>query len=397
MSSNQRVASRALSHLAALALALAATAALSPAWAAPWQESILHAFAYNDGASPRAGLSRSATGVLYGTTYNGGSGGWGTLFAYDGGRIDTLHAFSSTDGRNPAAAPILSPNGILYGTTPHGGDFSRSADGYGTVYSYASGAGFAILHTFTNGTDGGTPLSPLLRAADGTLYGTTYYGGTNFAGIAFSITPAGVLTTLHLFNDAVGYAPEGGLAQAPGTAPFYGTTAYYGAAGYGSVFGLLADGTFRTLYTFAGTPDGAMPEASLLVTNTGLVGTTAAGGATDAGSIFGISAAGSYKLLHSFSCATDGGAPTGNLIADAAGNLYGTASNCGMYGEGTVFRFDPRTGAFTVLHAFAGNTTDGGTPLGGLVLDPAGNLYGTTRDDGINGDGTIYELSPPSS
>jgi len=90
---------------------------------------------------------------------------------------------------------------------------------------------------------------------------------------------------------------------------------------------------------------------------------------------------------------TDGQNPQAGLIADAAGNLYGTASQGGSSGDGTVFEVAHGSGAITVLANFDANGSDGTNPNSGLVIDSAGNLYGTTEDGGADGEGTVFEVA----
>src|ERR1700674_4271482 len=103
-------------------------------------------------------------------------------------------------------------------------------------------------------------------------------------------------------------------------------------------------------------------------------------------------------VLYSFLGGNDGWAPLGNLASDAAGNLYGTTEEGGVFGDGDVFELMPNSSGGwteTVLYTFTGGN-DGRYPNGGVILDSAGNLYGTTARAGQNGDGTVFELSPAS-
>jgi uncharacterized repeat protein (TIGR03803 family) len=140
-------------------------------------------------------------------------------------------------------------------------------------------------------------------------------------------------------------------------------------------------------------------EADLLAVDGAgnLYGTTALGGTSDFGTVFKLDNAGNHHLLYSFPggfSGPDGAAPFGGLIRDAAGNLYGTTNSGGLYGWGTVFKLGP-SGDFEVLHTFTGSDVglDGSAPFSDLIRDPAGNLYGTTRDGGGGvGWGTIYKI-----
>jgi uncharacterized repeat protein (TIGR03803 family) len=153
-----------------------------------------------------------------------------------------------------------------------------------------------------------------------------------------------------------------------------------------------ADTTFTVLYSFNGGTDGAQPHAGLVRDAAGnLYGTTIrGGGGSNLGTVFKLDTTGAETVLYSFTGFPDGAKPRAGLVLDAAGNLYGTTYHGGASDLGTVFRLDT-TGAETVLHSFSGR--DGQNPYAGLVRDAAGNFYGTTQNGG--GDfaaGTVFKL-----
>ncbi len=164
------------------------------------------------------------------------------------------------------------------------------------------------------------------------------------------------------------------------------------------VLGAQAAGNEKVLYAFKGTPDGSGPTSSLISDHAGnLYGTTAGGGTYGYGTVFKLSpVSGHWKetVLHSFSAAPDGNYPLGGLVMDRAGNLYGTTSegglSCGIGVTcGVVFQVDP-SGAETVIFQFDG--ADGLRPTGALIADAKGNLFGTTQDGGAYGNGVVVEL-----
>jgi uncharacterized repeat protein (TIGR03803 family) len=214
--------------------------------------------------------------------------------------------------------------------------------------------------------------------------------------------------TLHSFDfgGSEGVDPKGGLVfDASGN--LYGTTSQGSVTGDGSVFELSPRSgggwSEKVLHNFVASKDGSDPYASLIFDASGnLYGTTILGGAFGFGSVFEMSpkAGGGWteKLIYSFHESNDGTLPYSALILDAAGNLYGTTreSTSGM--QGTVFELSPTSsGPWTeqILHSFTGS--DGANPIGGVVFDSAGNLYGTTEEGGDYGYGTVFELSPSSS
>jgi len=188
-----------------------------------------------------------------------------------------------------------------------------------------------------------------------------------------------------------GTQPVAGLIAVNGA--FYGTTEYGGAAGYahgdGTVFRLTATGKEVVLYSFTGSPDGAVPVADLVAVNGTLYGTTSEGGTYNGGTVFSITRTGKEKVLHSFGNATDGTQPRAGLIAFRT-RLYGTTYEGGAYGKGTVFTISKTGSIERVLHSF-GTGTDGANPLATLV-NVNGSLFGTTQVGG-HGLGTVFKIS----
>jgi uncharacterized repeat protein (TIGR03803 family) len=225
----------------------------------------------------------------------------------------------------------------------------------------------------------------------GTLYGTTYYGGTYNAGTIFSISTAGSEHVLHSFGSRLdGANPIAGLIDVGGK--LYGTTFTGGRFGGGTVFSISATGKERRLHSFGGTSsDGHWPYAGLVDVNGTLYGTTYAGGAYNGGTVFSITLNGTEKVLHSFGNGHDGLWPHASLI-EVNGTLYGTTSGGGgRHNPGTVFSISA-AGTEQVLHSF-GRGSDGANPVAGLI-DVNGALYGTTEAGGTYGDGTVFALSP---
>lgn len=280
-------------------------------------------------------------------------------------------------------------------------------------------AGVTVLHAFAGGNDGINPQAGLIADKAGNLYGTTVEGGNGCSGgytcgTVFELAPDGTETVLHAFtggND--GYFPQAALIQDK-AGNLFGTTDEGGANyGGGTVFKLAPDGTETVLHTFTGGNDGDSPQAGLVEDKAGnLYGTTTIGGAgcgnrysTGCGTVFEVAPDGTETVLHAFAGGNDGFSPRAGLILDKAGNLYGTTTEgggagCEYYGCGTVFKIAP-DGTETVLYAFAGGN-DGEEPEAGLIEDKAGNFYGTTAMGGgtgcqqiaLLGCGTVFKLTP---
>lgn len=184
-----------------------------------------------------------------------------------------------------------------------------------------------------------------------------------------------------------------------GSGNLYGTASSGGSSGAGVVFKLNTSGQETVLHTFTGGTDGAQPEARLVANKAGILfGTTYAGGVSNAGTVFGVTPAGKEKVLYSFTGGADGANPIGGLAVDAAGNLYGTTTAGGSSGNGTVFELTAPAKASgvwkeMVLYSFS-TGADGTIPVAGVTLDASGNLYGTTSVGGTYGYGTVFELTP---
>ncbi len=330
------------------------------------------------------------------------NGSYGVLYSF---------AFAGPNGSEPAAG-LIDVNGALYGTTTSGGGGCRGGGGCGTVYSITTTGVEKVLHSFSHHpkhTYTGYPLAALTNAK-GTLYGTTDGGGTLF-GTVFSVNTAGRFKLLHVFSNAGGYRngfyPEASLINVKGT--LYGTT-YFGGSlkrhreGFGTVYTISTTGTEKYLYRFKGGSDGASPQAGLIDIDGTLYGTTVQGGGSGCsgygcGTVYSISTSGVEKVLHRFTDHPDGANPQGGLI-NVNGTLYGTTSGGGSYYGGTIYSINT-TGKEKVLYSFRGGA-DGAQPEAGLI-DVNGTLYGTTFSGGgcvsasSSGCGTVFSVSATGS
>jgi uncharacterized repeat protein (TIGR03803 family) len=289
----------------------------------------------------------------------------------------------------------------------------------------AAASGLTLLTSFAGGLGGAYPAAGLVSDIKGNLYGVTTQGGTCTnqgvtCGIVFRLAPpapgktAWTQTTLLDFKGTKGGATPEGTLLIDSTGTLYGTAYQGGKNGSGLVFTLTPPATGKTkwtetvLHNFGGSGDGTYPYGGLTAdADRNLYGTTSGGGSAGLGVVFELvkpAAGGTWKekLLHDFAGGTDGGNPfLGSLAIDAKGALYGTTRTGGSFGYGTVFKLTPpktTKGDWTetILHAFAANA-DGATPKGGVVLDNAGNVYGTTYAGTPNGWGSVFELTPPAS
>lgn len=259
-----------------------------------------------------------------------------------------------------------------------------------------------VLHAFTAAEDGETPYGGVAIDRGGNLYGVDYTGGPAGNGVIYKIDPLGTFTTLYALTE-----DEGCNSESPvwldSRGNLYGTTAYCGSAQNGTVFKLLPSGTLTVLHAFdAGHPfDGGMPVSGVSPGSNGdLYGTTTVGGVQGAccnGTVYKVNhQTGAESVVHGFGPSPDGASPTSSVVFDRSGNLYGTTASGGAYGDlccGTIFRIDS-SGIETILYSFTGDR-DGSDPMGGVVRDANGNLYGTTRYGGNStggGNGTLFKL-----
>jgi uncharacterized repeat protein (TIGR03803 family) len=260
------------------------------------------------------------------------------------------------------------------------------------------GTNFRLLHTFLGGaSDGAKPESSLILDGSGTLFGTTKYGGSADYGTVFSVRTDGTdFRLLHTFVWGPGGVYPVASLILDGSGNLYGTTELAGSDS-GTVFRLRTDGTnFRVLHTFGRDPsDGVYPYASLILDGSGnLYGTTWTGGTSGLGTVFSLKTDGtSFQLLHTFAGGpSDGAHPWASLILDLAGNLYGTTHYGGRSGNGTAYSVKTDGTNFHLLHSFVGGAGDGLKPHASLILDGSGNLYGTTYRGGTSNLGTVFSV-----
>lgn len=423
----QNSLSRTMSHAATSALAIAIGLGLmvvSTREVAAQTYHVIYDFTGGvDGAGPFAGVTMDAAGNLYGTTLSRGAHGYGAVYKLS--HKDStwvfvpLYSFQNVpDGANPAARVIFGPNGTLYGTTLNGGQGCRGV-GCGTVFKLSPPATVVCrsvlcpwnetaLYRFGNVPDGASPYSEVVFDQAGNLYGTTYGGGLNDAGAVYELLPFdGGWAERVLYSFAGGddgALPQAGLIFDTG-GNLYGTAS--ADAHYGTVYELTPSEfgwTEQTLHLFQDYSLGASPVGGLIFDRSGnLYGTTIYGGAHTSGTVFQLTPSqGSWTFTLLYSLAGNGTeGPSANLILDAAGDLYGTTYADGAYGFGAVFKLTRSAGAwtYTSLHDFTGGS-DGGGPLGQLISDSNGNLYGTTGlggstegNCGSTGCGVVLEIT----
>ena len=302
-------------------------------------ENVLHSFSNgNDGGNPYGGVVRDPQGNLYGTTYQGGIG-VGTVFKVDSsGHESVLFDFPDyKSGGYPTSALVRDASGNLYGVADWGGCCSQ-----GVVFKVAPSGGETVLHDFTAGADGQSPASPLVLDSAGNLYGATYSGGSHTpyctgCGTVYKLDAKGNLTELDtLIGGQDGQGPRPVARDPAGN--LYVSASQGGAYGYGIVFKLAPNGKETALYSFPGGSSGYYPAGGVVRDNRGNLFGVANGGTYGLGMVFKIDADGNETALYSF---TANVSLNGSLIVDSAGNLYGTAEGGGAFGYGMVFKLTP--------------------------------------------------------
>jgi uncharacterized repeat protein (TIGR03803 family) len=332
-----------------------------------------------------------------------------TAAVYD----SSIETDTNSDGAGPEGELILSGN-TFYGTAVGGG-----TNGSGTVFAvHTDGTGFTNLHTFTalsvpftgTNSDGAQPLGGLILSGN-TLYGTAYGGGANNNGTVFAVNTDGTgFTNLHSFTALSGSFPG---TNSDGAQPYAGLISsgsiLYGAAynggtnGNGTVFAINTNGTgFTNLYSFTiisgpnyTNSDGANPEGGLILSGNTLYGTASDGGSGGNGSVFAINTNGTgftnlYSFTAGFSGNSDGANPFAGLIL-SGNTLYGTTHSGGTDDGGSAFAVTTNGTDFMNLHSFTGGS-DGDNPYAGLMV--SGNtLFGTAGNGGNSFNGTLFAVT----
>src|SRR5450631_983493 len=405
----------------AFSLSLLSTSALATS-----REQVIYAFSlgYSDCSQLfTASLIADKSGNLYGTTTGGGAYGGGCIFKLspnpDGSWSATvLYSFSGLEGI-PDAALVFDNAGNLYGTG-HGGLYGSGAGVAFELSPSPSGTWtLAVLYNFGNGDDGSDPVSELVFDAAGNLYGTTEFGGVHRGGTVFKLSPSPngwTETVLHSFWGKIQgpspCAPVGGVVM-DSVGNLYGVTGYGGNnGGFGAAYELvLKNGVYkeRTIHNFDGY-DGEDPSSTLVMDSNGnLYGTTSVGGSRQdicpyvgCGTVFELTKdrGGKWTETVLYSLGDNGVSALGPVAFDSAGNLYAAAQFGGLEGQGSVFRLTPRRdGSWreTALHLFHyydrhyRTGRDGQAPYAGVIVYE-GQLFGTTSSGGIHDEGTVFSI-----
>lgn len=378
--------------LLAVALCLGATTPQS----AGSDFQVLKEFTTTDGAHPFSGLVEGTDGMLYGTTITGNNSSEDdTIFKInpDGSDFTVLLDFDEeTTGGNCWGGLLLGSDGVLYGTT-----FTGGTGNAGTVFKInQDGTGFAVLKNFDTSTTGGGSYARLLEV-DEVLYGTTYLGGSGDAGTVFKLNldGTGFAVLKHFANTTTGGHPTAGVILGP-DGSLYGTAHHGGSFLNGTIFKLETTGnSFVVLQHLDADTTGAFPQAALLLgSDDALYGTASAGGDFESGTIFKLNSDGTgFTILKSLDTSVDGATPAARLLESSSGKLYGTTLKGGSYGWGVVFELDLDGTDYRVVKRF-NYATHGGFLFAGLLQGSDGALYGAAAYGGDDDFGNVFRLVP---
>ncbi len=392
---------RATSVLGLLSVLMFAVLATGWAPAQGFSYSSLYSFGSTtgDAVSPNENFAIDAQGNLYSTTSGGGAFGNGAVYEIAvTGQEKVLYNFTGIagDGAIPEGPVLVDAQGNLYGTTAGGGNF-----GYGTIFKLDTEGNETILYTFAGTGDGAYPFGGIVMDAQHNLYGGARSGGKGGSGVIYKLDASGVETVLAIIGFYIrDYAPSPGVFM-ESAGNLYLTNGY-------ALFELTAGGNLIGLYGAETLNSGIASDGQ-----GNFYGTVTIGGYSrkhrpiGSGYVFKVNSQGNSTTLYEFCPATqgsfcpDGAFPYGGLVIDSAGNLYGTTSQGGKGGNGVVFMVDP-AGNESVLHTFAqGRHGSGYRPLANLAINGQGSLYGTTfyggDSGGPDGGGIAFDMLAPGS
>lgn len=373
-----------------------------------------------NGNTPGDQLVLDAAGNVYGTTFYRGSTycsyGCGTVYKMSkhGSEwtLSSLFHFNGLlNGAHPWAGVTFGPDGALYGSTYLGGTHGEGvifklqppATGCRTATCYWTET---VIYNFTGGSDGGEPQGSLTFDSAGNLYGTTFYGGQRSNGgngVVYELSPSQggwTESVIHAFTGGLDGSDPGGGVVIDKAGNLYGTTSFGGANSLGVIYELTngASGwTESTLHAFAGGDDGKFPTALIIDPSGNVFGATTEDGTMGGETVFELQPAGggfNYSIIYQFNSNIAGPPPPiGGFTLDSAGNLYSCGYG-GQNGGGTIFELSPSNGSWNLSVLWDLYEQQGLYPSGRPILDPKGNLYGTTEYGGRDGDGVVWQLTP---
>ena len=334
---------------------------LSPVGAWAGTLNTIYNFVATTGTGPRSGIVFDKSGNIYGTTYYNGANGYGTIYELTPPTAEkqawtetTIYNFDATTG-NPVSGVVLDKSGNIYGTT------SGTNGVPGIVFELTPPTAGKQAWTETtlfsfNGTNGQTPDGGVVFDSSGNLYGTTYIGGSHNNGIVYKLAPPAAgkkvwtETVLLNFDGTNGQNPYGGVVF-DSSGKLYGTTYYGGSGNFGVIYQLTPPAagkkawTNTTIFNFKDTPE-EYPYSGVVIASSGQLYGTISAGSGGNGSFYLLTPPAAGKKMWTKTVPVvfngmNGSTPLGGIVFDKAGNLYGTTSGGGSVGYGTVFMYSP--------------------------------------------------------
>lgn len=338
-------------------------------------------------------LSSFAQVQIWGVSQTGGSDQIGSVFNIMDTGLDyqfKSEFINSQDGEKSKSHLVVGSDGVYYGITSAGG-----ANNAGTIFRYSDENGFEVLYNLNSSSDGKRAEGDMIEISNGVFVGSTLQGGQYGSGTLFRFSLTSGYSVLHHFNSGVdGANPKGSLAFNNSQAKVYGACSNGGNGNFGTCFAYSFATGYQVIHHFTGGAAGSYPLGGVILAADGkLYGTTQSGGANSQGSIFKLNpSSNAYTTLYSISAgASDGRYPYGNLLESSPGVFLGTCSEGGTNGTGTVYKVTS-DGVFTRLKSLQ-PTQNGAFPKSGLGKSDDGIFYGVTEFGGLNGFGTIYTVT----
>lgn len=354
----------------------------------------------NKGSTPSGSLTQASNGKLYGNTTIGGINNAGVIFEFDpvSNIFNKQLDFDGTvNGKTPCGSLIQSTNGSLYGTTYYGG-----VNNFGILFQFDPATNnFTKNLDFDDFENGKYPLGSLLLCTDGSLYGMTSRGGKHNLGVLLAYNPSNNTYAKKFdFGAAINGAGPFGSLMLASDGKLYGLTTKGGTNNFGVLFQYdPSNNLFTKKIDFTGTANGSIPYGSLIqATNGKLYGTTRGGGLNNSGVLFEYDLS-TNTLINKYNFGnspSDGHGPVGSLLEALDGKLYGMCYGGGVEDDGILFQYDPVSNVFSQKIDFYVNTT-GGFPTGSLMQASDGKIYGLTAEFDANGDGVLFQYDPTTN
>lgn len=343
----------------------------------------LASFSINNGRYPESSLAQGPDELLYGVTSKGGDDGKGVIYNFNPGtsEITKLHDFDGVKGEHPSGKLLYSSDGNFYGFTKKGGIYNQGVLFHFNIYTNI----FEKVYDFKDSISGSTPISSLVLAGDGNIYGLTSYGGANGGGCLFEYN----LSTKQLCDQYhFGHNAHNGSIMVDQAGNIFGTT-------YKFIFDFdIITKQYTQRLRFGSCVEGRLPLYCLAEALNGkMYGTSIKGGQFDNGVLFEVDpVTNSYTAIIDFVQKNLDYYNTIEMQLTPEGKMLGVNTKGGENYWGFFYLFDPDTYQYEIVAEFDSDNT-GSYPTGLPVLATDGYYYGRTAGGGVNHSGGIYRFS----